>query len=93
MREIDASIITSTVKKLCIDANCHLGEDIKNCLTCSAKNEPWQPAKEILGQIIENYKIADNENVPICQDTGVACVFLKIVSFGIRLTTLLPAKL
>ena len=78
MREIDASIITSTVKKLCIDANCHLGEDIKSCLTCSAKSEPWQPAKEILGQIIENYKIADNENVPICQDTGVACVFLKI---------------
>ena len=78
MREIDASIITSTVKKLCIDANCHLGEDIKNCLTCSAQNEPWQPAKEILEQIIENYKIADSENLPICQDTGIACVFLKI---------------
>lgn len=78
MREIDASLITSTVKKLCTQANRHLGQDIKNRLTCSAQNEPWQPAKEILEQIIENYKIADSENLPICQDTGVACVFLKI---------------
>ena len=78
MREIDASLITSTVKNLCTQANCHLGEDIKNCLSCAAQNEPWQPAKEILEQIIKNYNIADNENVPICQDTGVACVFIKI---------------
>ena len=78
MREIDALTITKVVKKLCTQANCHLGEDIKNCLSCAAQNEPWQPAKEILEQIIKNYNIADNENVPICQDTGVACVFIKI---------------
>lgn len=78
MREIDALIITDTVKRLCIEANCHLSEDIKSCIANAHKNEPWPGAKEILGHIIENYKIAENENKPICQDTGVACVFLKI---------------
>lgn len=78
MREIDALTITNTVKKLCIDANCHLGCDIKNRIAECAKNEPWPTAKGILEQIIENYTIADSETVPICQDTGVACVFLKI---------------
>lgn len=78
MREIDALTITNVVKKLCIDANCHLGNDIKNCLSACAKNETWPTAKGILEQIIENYEIADNENLPICQDTGVACIFIKI---------------
>lgn len=78
MREIDASLVTNTVKKLCIEANCHLGADIKKCISDCAKNEPWPTAKNILKQIIENYEIADKENMPICQDTGVACVFLKI---------------
>ncbi len=78
MREIDALLITNTVKKLCIEANCHLGSDIKNCISACAENEPWPTAKGILEQIVENYNIADNENLPICQDTGVACVFIKI---------------
>ncbi len=78
MREINALIITETVKKLCIEANCHLGDDIKNCIVQSADNEPWPQAKEILEHIIENYQIADQNAQPICQDTGVACVFLKI---------------
>lgn len=78
MREIDAKIITDTVKKLCIDANCHLSGDIKECIQNAYEDETWQQAKEILAHIIENYKIADQKNVPVCQDTGVACVFLKI---------------
>ena len=78
MREINAKIITDTVKKLCIDANCHLSGDIKECIQNAYKDETWQQAKEILAHIIENYKIADQKNVPVCQDTGVACVFLKI---------------
>ena len=78
MREIDAKIITDTVKKLCIDANCHLSGDIKECIQNAYEDEPWQQAKEILAHIIENYKIADQKSVPVCQDTGVACVFLKI---------------
>lgn len=78
MREIDASIITAAVKRLCTHANCRLGEDIKSCIENAHSHEPWQPAKEILGRIIENYNIAEQNCQPICQDTGVACVFLKI---------------
>ncbi len=78
MREISASLITETVKKLCIESNCHLESDIKECICSCHQNENWQGAKEILERIIENYEIADRENLPVCQDTGVACVFLNI---------------
>ena len=78
MREISAAKITEVVKRLCIEANCHLPQDVKNCIEGCYTAEPWAPAREILERIMENYNIADNENVPICQDTGVACVFLKI---------------
>ena len=78
MRTIDAITITNTVKKLCIEANCYLSQDIKDCISNAKKTEPWTQAKEILEHIIENYQIAEQKNQPICQDTGVACVFLKI---------------
>ena len=78
MRQISAQQITDTVAKLCIEANCHLSSDIKDRLSGMYEQESWPQAKEILGRIIENYGIADRENVPICQDTGMACVFLKI---------------
>lgn len=78
MREICATKITETVKRLCIEANCHLTEDVKNCIICKRDNENWPVAREILDRIIENFNIADEENQPVCQDTGVACVFLKI---------------
>ena len=78
MREIDALKITQTVKRLCIEANCHLSSDIKERIKTFCEKEPWAPAKEILERIIENYNISDNNNQPVCQDTGVACVFLKI---------------
>ena len=78
MREISAEKITETVKKLCIEANCHLTDDIKNCIKCAHDNETWGQAKEILCRIIENYEISDGKDKPVCQDTGVACVFLKV---------------
>ena len=78
MREISAAKITEVVKRLCIEANCHLPQDVKRCIESNYAAEPWAPAREILERIMENYQIADNENVPICQDTGVACVFLTI---------------
>lgn len=78
MREISAELITKTIKKLCIEANCHLTCDIKESIRNSYRNEPWEQAKEILERIIENYEIADENDQPVCQDTGVACVFLKI---------------
>ena len=78
MREIAAQRITEVVKKLCIEANCFLPQDMKNCIQKSYELENWPQAKEILERIIENYQIADEKAQPICQDTGVACVFIKI---------------
>ena len=78
MREIQASQITEVVKRLCIEANCHLPQDMKDRITACHAEETWPQAKEILERIIENYQIADEKDQPICQDTGMACVFLKI---------------
>ena len=78
MREISAQKITEAVKKLCIEANCHLSHDIKDCIRDFCNQEPWPQAKEILERIIENFEISDAQDQPVCQDTGVACVFLEI---------------
>ena len=78
MRALDVKLITDTVERLCIEANTHLPQDVKcaieNCRAC----EDGVIAQGVLDNIIENYSIADRENVPICQDTGMACVFLEI---------------
>ena len=78
MRELNAARITETVKRLCVEANCYLPGDMKSCIEQAHAQEKWPQAKEILERIIENYHIADEKHQPICQDTGVACVFLKI---------------
>ena len=78
MRELMAEKITETVARLCIEANCYLPEDVKSCIQSCRQQETWETAVDILDRISENYKIAEGENCPICQDTGVACVFLKI---------------
>ena len=78
MREIQAERITEVVKRLCISANNHLPEDVKHCIEKSYEMEKWPQAREILERIMENYQIADREDCPVCQDTGVACVFIKM---------------
>ena len=78
MREISAGLITETVKRLCIEANCYLPGDLQQRIEDCYAAEPWPQAKEILERIVENYTIAREKAQPICQDTGVACVFLKI---------------
>ena len=78
MREIAASLVTETVKRLCIEANCFLTDDIKNCIRASHQSEDFAAAREILERIIENFEIADSRGLPVCQDTGVACVFVRI---------------
>ena len=78
MREIQASDVTQTVRRLCIEANCRLPEDMRACIARSRDEEAWPIARDILDRIIENYEIADRDCVPICQDTGMACVFLEI---------------
>ncbi|MBU5480107.1 fumarate hydratase [Blautia sp. MSJ-19] len=78
MREIQASVITDTIERLCIEANQVLPEDIKESIQACRAKEDGQIACGILDNIIENYQIAENEQVPICQDTGMACIFLEI---------------
>ena len=78
MREISVSLITDIVERLCIDANTHLPEDVKCAIESCRACEDGGIAQGVLDKIIENYKIADQECVPICQDTGMACVFLEI---------------
>lgn len=78
MREISAEKITEVIKRLCIEANCILPQDMKSCIEKSLEAEPFPTAQGILRKIIENYNIAENEHKPVCQDTGAACVFLEI---------------
>ena len=78
MREISALQITEVVKRLCVDANCYLPQDMKNCIGGCFAEETWPQAKEILERIMENYQIAERESRPICQDTGLACVFVSV---------------
>ena len=78
MREIQAEKITEVVRRLCIEANNHLPQDVKSRIEASYEAENWPQAREILERIMENYSIADRENCPVCQDTGVACVFVTL---------------
>ena len=78
MRNIQAAQITDAVCPLCIQANCHLTEDVKGCIRNCRACETFPVAQNILDQIIENYEIADANDVPVCQDTGMACVFIDV---------------
>lgn len=78
MREIQAQQITDVVERLCIEANQHLPEDIKRAIQKCRAQEEWDTAQDVLEKIIDNFKIAGEEQVPICQDTGMACIFLEI---------------
>ncbi len=78
MRELDVAEITACLERLCVRANTQLPEDVRVALDRCAAAEPWPLAREILSDIRENYQTAKAENFPICQDTGMACVFLEI---------------
>lgn len=78
MREIQAQQITDVVEKLCIEANQYLPEDVQGAIRRCRACEDWEIAQGVLDKIITNFEIAREENVPICQDTGMACVFLEI---------------
>jgi fumarate hydratase subunit alpha len=77
MKEIHVSEIVKAVKKLCIDANYYLSSDIRDRLKEAYDKETWAIAKDIIDKILINADIAKNENVPMCQDTGMACVFIE----------------
>lgn len=78
MREINVDLIRDAVKDLSIEANYFLGTDIKEALQKSKREETWKLAAEVLDKIIINSEIANNEQMPMCQDTGMACVFIEI---------------
>ena len=76
MRELAAGVITQAVQRLCIQANTRLPQDVKDTIAAARRAEDWSVAQDILDKIIENYSIGGD--TPICQDTGMACVFLEI---------------
>lgn len=78
MREIHISEIISTVRELCIESNYYLSSDVKEALCKAKENETWPLAENVLDQLILNSNIAKKEDMPICQDTGMACVFVEI---------------
>lgn len=78
MKNINVLEITNAIKKLCIDANYFLSEDVKNTIKKASEEETWPMAKGILEKILENVDIAKNEQMPMCQDTGMACVFVEL---------------
>ena len=78
MREINVKEVENAVRNLSIEANYYVGEDIKDALIEFKKNEPFKIAEEVLDKIILNDEIACKEQMPMCQDTGMACVFLEI---------------
>ena len=78
MRTITAAAITDTVARLCVQANTRLPDDIVAALDRRRKEEPWPLAKETLGLLWDNMELAEQKDLPICQDTGMACVFVEL---------------
>lgn len=77
IRTISAETVTAAVKKLFMDCNYFIGKDIMNALENAEKSETSPVGKSVLSQIIENDKIAAKEEIPLCQDTGMAVLFVE----------------
>ena len=78
MRTISAAALTQTVARLCVRANTPLPPDVTAALSAARSTEPWPLAQSTLGLLEENLKAAAAQNLPICQDTGMACVFVEL---------------
>ena len=78
MRTISAADITDAVAKLCVEANTHLPRDIAAALDRARTEEPWPLAQKTLGLLWDNLGAAEDRALPICQDTGMACVFVEL---------------
>lgn len=78
MRIIHTDDIIKNIREMCIEANLHLSEDMKQAINHGADTEESALGKQVLGQLQKNLEIAQQEKIPICQDTGMAVVFLKI---------------
>lgn len=78
MREINSEEITNAIAKLCVDANLHLPQGMRECIECAQRNEKSELCRSVLGDIAANIDCAAELDVPICQDTGMAVVFAEI---------------
>jgi fumarate hydratase subunit alpha len=78
LRDIQVKEIEKAIRNLCIEANYYIGSDIKEALLKAKDKEPYKIAEEVLDKIIINADIALKEDMPMCQDTGMACVFLEV---------------
>ena len=78
MRTVNVSELTKSIKEMCIEANHYLSKDMETTLKCARETEASPLGKQILNQLSENLKIAADDMIPICQDTGMAVVFLQI---------------
>lgn len=77
MRTVNVSEITANIKEMCIEANHYLSKDMENALKHAQETEQSMLGRQILGQLSENLQIASDDMIPICQDTGMAVVFLE----------------
>lgn len=78
MKTIRAKTLTETVARLCVEANLRLPPDVAAALDDACRQEPWPLAQKTLGLLAENRRAALTQNLPICQDTGMACVFVEL---------------
>ena len=78
IREIHVRDITNTISALCIKACCYLGDDVKNLLKKYKDLETSEFGKNIFEQLFDNSQLGESEEIPLCQDTGMAVVFLEI---------------
>lgn len=78
MRNIDAKLIEDTVARLCIEANLRLPDDVIAALENARREESWDNARRILSLLGDNVRIAAEKTLPVCQDTGMACVFIEL---------------
>jgi len=78
MREIDRKLVIETVKELCIEANRILPEDMKDCLRAACGQEESPLGREVLGDIVRNFEVAEQKQIPVCQDTGMAVAFVRL---------------
>ena len=78
MKNINTQVISDAIRQMCIEANYYLSKDMEEAMRRSAEIEVSGLGKKIMNQLLDNLKIADEEMIPICQDTGMAVIFLEI---------------
>ena len=78
IRTIDTNLIVQNIKEMCIEANHYLSPDMDAAMKSAIITEKSELGQKILNQLQDNLKIADEEMIPICQDTGMAVIFLEV---------------